>query len=1522
MRVIFFRREKTFKIISLVLAAGFISANVYAAEENLRPHAVKDSDRLPFIANELKKDGGKAAAAAVDLYAENTFVGDAAKGSDVGRVLRLGKLIEEMISGALLGHSANRKAYIKEVGAQIAAGISQAGMEAEAALVAARKIAFSRYDTIMNHRILAMLRADVKKICLCVGSDKDKLTVEEEISDVLAQLEVSFTDVTLEEIKNSAFQVAWEPAANIGTGTAVGPEKIKLVHQAIYNWFSGKYNSPTANIDEVWGKSLKILYGASVDGKNVDGIMAVKSDNGIQLVHGVLFASSGKKADGFLAVAEGVNRAAVRDNAVYVCFVNLKEFTRKEKDPAEYFISEIAKAIATGKVDPAHTIMAIADQDIHLKEWQNAIAGTSSVAAADGGYAFVADTNFKDKKVVLRPDFNTPASVKTDEQGNVKSITISDSSRITDSFPSLFKILKDKPKYVVIVVHFEPKVLNPATGKKEKKNLSTEVIADKFKELMPDEYKDKVVYLANSVTESGITQEAMETIQGFENSEIVFVENIRFAKGEKKGDPALNDPKGAALREQLSSLGDDEYVVDALGNIHRSHASMLPLKTTHKVTGMLIEKETKEFAKVLNPARPFVAICSGLKVEDKVDTLNALLELMKDKDSVLIGGAMAYTFLKARNPDLELGNSLVQQDKVALAKEILAKAKERNINIVLPVDHRITEKLAENAREQVTDGLAIPVGFMGVDIGPKSQEQFEGVLSKAETVLWNGPVGVFEKEQGGFNKGTFALARGVQKLGRAGKVVVLGGGETRLAAIQAGVSEADGVFMSSGGGATQEYIAKKGDLFVIKNLENDEEAQANLVRAGKLGVAVNDLAKFDAADNLIYNALGKDVFGGFVAKIKNMLPRIGEMPKLNGDLSKVQLGAESIKDSRGKATVRVTLKVGDIVAFGEVPAGASKGADEAFAFPPDEINKAIANVGKIQEILQKSGLDISKHSDLRKAEKLIIDAAGKNFTILGANSTVPVSVALWRMAAALNNMELWEYIRANEPEAVSNDPVYFYMNIFNGGLHASGGDASLLGKDWIDIQEIMIVPVGAKSHREALEMGDKIDQELKKILMGKFAEASIQRKDEAGFAVKGLGKSEDAFAYVVQAIKKAGYTPGKDVKLALDVAASSFYNENKNMYTFQGQQVTSRGMIDFYLKLVKQYKGLIISIEDGLAENDWQGWVDLTEAMKKVYEEDDSDILVSAPETIGDDVFVTQDVRLEQGISMKAASAILIKINQNGTLGGTIDIMKKARTNKMKAVVSHRSGETLDTVIADLAYATRAFGLKTGDPQPLVDFTDSSKLVRRAKYDRMVEIEKAEANQNNPALNTPKALLVSAKLFKSAAVKNALAEAAKLSGNLNIIIYGDNSEKMKALVGDVNIIAAKDLDEGIAKIGQQGVIPANAVILVSKDAKAEYNGKDIRKIVSSDVATVGLAKALKELFPTSDVKTAFGDFYKQLADENVISDKTYADTREVLLAELAKSAAFDLSETVKMSSNIALRVDEAVRETADFMTKV
>ena len=212
--------------------------------------------------------------------------------------------------------------------------------------------------------------------------------------------------------------------------------------------------------------------------------------------------------------------------------------------------------------------------------------------------------------------------------------------------------------------------------------------------------------------------------------------------------------------------------------------------------------------------------------------------------------------------------------------------------------------------------------------------------------------------------------------------------------------------------------------------------------------------------------------------------------------------------------------------------------------------------------------------------------------------------------------------------------------------------------------------------------------------------------------MKGLGDSTLAFELVFDAIRSAGYEPGKDVKLALDVAASSFYNREDGTYQFRGESISSDQMIEYLVGLVDRFEGCMLSIEDGLDENDWEAWTKLTAELNK------RDVV-----TIGDDLFVTQLPRLERGIDAKAATGILVKVNQNGSVGGTLEVMKRARDAGMKCVISHRSGETLDDSIADLAYGTGSFGLKTGDPQPPVDFPDESVWVRRRKYLRMVELE-------------------------------------------------------------------------------------------------------------------------------------------------------------------------------------------------------
>jgi len=444
----------------------------------------------------------------------------------------------------------------------------------------------------------------------------------------------------------------------------------------------------------------------------------------------------------------------------------------------------------------------------------------------------------------------------------------------------------------------------------------------------------------------------------------------------------------------------------------------------------------------------------------------------------------------------------------------------------------------------------------------------------------------------------------------------------------------------------------------------------------------------------------------------------------------MEFEVEEIKDSKGRPTVQVTMRYQGIEVKGMVPAGTSTGDDEANTVPTDQ---AIANLTEIiiPAIQSKSeafgrSLDLSKHKDLIAVEEWLIENAGENFRTWGANATVPLSWALWEMAAKLNGLELDEYISGYVPEiAGASGNVLFYMNIFNGGEHARG-EGEELGVDWIDVQEIMIAPTWEYSYAEQLEMGDKIDQELKKILQeeaeaGKFSASDIGRGNESGFKVKGVGDTDVAIGYVIKAIKNAGYIPGEDVMLALDVAASEFYQPDSGKYKFKGVLLSRDEMVQYYVALVDNYKGIFLSIEDGMDQNDWEGWKLLKQEMRP-----------RGIVTIGDDLFVTQQERLQKGIDERAASAILIKVNQNGSVWGTLKVIRQAIGANMDFVISHRSGETLHTGIADLAEATGALGLKTGDPQPPTDgeyFSEPVDQVRRVKYERMVAIEDRKEKQ-------------------------------------------------------------------------------------------------------------------------------------------------------------------------------------------------
>lgn len=415
------------------------------------------------------------------------------------------------------------------------------------------------------------------------------------------------------------------------------------------------------------------------------------------------------------------------------------------------------------------------------------------------------------------------------------------------------------------------------------------------------------------------------------------------------------------------------------------------------------------------------------------------------------------------------------------------------------------------------------------------------------------------------------------------------------------------------------------------------------------------------------------------------------MPNNTDDLTTIEaVMAHEILDSRGNPTVQVeVLLMSGASGTAAVPSGASTGAHEAVELRDGDkaryggkgVLKAVANVNDaISEALV--GLDATDQTML---DEVMIQLDGTpNKSKLGANAMLGVSLAIARAAAVACNQPLYRYLGGVHARTL---PVPM-MNILNGGKHADNST---------DMQEYMILPVGAPSFREALRMGSEVYQSLKKVLHDRKLNTNVG--DEGGFAPT-LGSNREALEILIAAIEKAGYQPGVDICLGLDPASTEFYQDGKYVLAKEGRTLTSREMVDLYAQWTSEYP--IISIEDGLAEDDWDGWSLLRER------------LGSRVQLVGDDLFVTNTERLKRGISERSANSILIKLNQIGTLTETMAAVEMAKRASFSAVISHRSGETEDTTIADLVVATNAGQIKTGAP---------ARSERVAKYNRLLLIE-------------------------------------------------------------------------------------------------------------------------------------------------------------------------------------------------------
>lgn len=411
---------------------------------------------------------------------------------------------------------------------------------------------------------------------------------------------------------------------------------------------------------------------------------------------------------------------------------------------------------------------------------------------------------------------------------------------------------------------------------------------------------------------------------------------------------------------------------------------------------------------------------------------------------------------------------------------------------------------------------------------------------------------------------------------------------------------------------------------------------------------------------------------------------------VNGITTIEDVIAREILDSRGNPTVEVEiLLMGGERGVAAVPSGASTGAHEAVELRDGDKGryngKGVLNaVQNVNETIRDAivGLDAADQVTL---DELMIELDGTpNKGSLGANAILGVSLAAARAAANAQQLPLYRYLGGVSARTL---PVPM-MNILNGGKHADNST---------DMQEYMILPVGAPSFREALRMGSEVYQGLKKVLHGRKFNTNVG--DEGGFAPS-LSSNREALELIVSAIEAAGYKPGQDIFLGMDPASTEFYENGKYVLAREGRTLTSSQMIDLYEQWLHEYP--LVTIEDGLAEDDWAGWAELRRRLGQ------------RVQLVGDDLFVTNTSRLKRGMQEQAANSILIKLNQIGTLTETLEAIEMAKRGAFTAVISHRSGETEDTTIADLVVATNAGQIKTGAP---------ARSERVAKYNRLLVIE-------------------------------------------------------------------------------------------------------------------------------------------------------------------------------------------------------
>uniref|UniRef100_A0A7S1RWA7 Phosphoglycerate kinase n=1 Tax=Alexandrium catenella TaxID=2925 RepID=A0A7S1RWA7_ALECA len=838
------------------------------------------------------------------------------------------------------------------------------------------------------------------------------------------------------------------------------------------------------------------------------------------------------------------------------------------------------------------------------------------------------------KRVFIRVDFNVPQDKKDPS-------VITNTQRIDAALPTVKYCLDKGAKSVVLCSHLG----RPDGSAVEKYSLAP------VAKCLEGKIGKPVIFLKDCVgpdVEAACANPAPGSV--------ILLENCRFhveeeGKGVDKDGNKIKADKEAVktFRASIAKLADI-YCSDAFGTAHRGHSSMVGEGYSVKCSGFLVAKELDAFAKVLdNPQRPFCAILGGAKVTDKIQLIKNLLDKV---NIMIIGGGMAFTFLKVLH-GTEIGKSLYDEEGAKIVQEIMEKAKAKGVEIVLPVDFVCSSEFGEGGEiKEATLESGVPAGFMGLDCGPKSIVKNDEAIAKSKTIIWNGPMGVFEMAK--FEAGTKSMMAKVVEVTKSGTITVIGGGDTATACKKYD-TEDKVTHCSTGGGASLELLEGK------------------------------ELPGVAALDDAPAKAGG----GGGSSKITSVMAR-------------------EIFDSRGNPTVEVDLCTETALFRAAVPSGASTGIYEALELRDNDKNRLLGKgvltaVKNVNELIAPKliGMDVTEQTKIDKVMVEELDGSknewGWSKAKLGANAILAVSMAVCRAGAAASEVPLYQYIAqlSGKPTDKFVMPVPSF-NVINGGSHAGNRLAC---------QEFMILPVGASSFKDAMVIGAEIYHTLKTVIKKKYGQDACNVGDEGGFAPS-VQDNNEALDILMEAIKKSGHEA--KVKIGTDVAASEFYNADTKKYDLDfknpdspdSMKKTTDELIAYYKDWLAKYP--LVSIEDPFDQDDW-------DAYSKFQAEVGSSVQI-----VGDDLLVTNPKRVQKALDVKACNALLLKVNQIGSITEAIEAASMSMHAGWGVMVSHRSGETEDAFIADLVVGLRTGEIKTGAP---------CRSERLAKYNQLLRIE-------------------------------------------------------------------------------------------------------------------------------------------------------------------------------------------------------